>query len=93
MADGEPEASRRAVIKDIDREAVEADDFGEALDDAGDVVERVEQGVEVAAVLDEAIRAGATVRQLVGVAHADQVGGDAAASWLQVRQHVAPEVR
>src|SRR5262249_60226488 len=24
---------------------------------------------------------------------ADQVGGDAAASWLQVRQHVAPEVR
>src|SRR5207245_1806100 len=53
----------------------------------------LEQGVEVAAVLDEAIRAGATVRQLVGVAHADQVGGDAAASWLQVRQHVAPEVR
>jgi hypothetical protein len=39
----------------------------------------VEQGVEVATVLDEAIRAGTTVRQLVGVAHADQVGGDAAA--------------
>jgi len=44
-------------------------------------------------VVDEAIRAGATVRQLIGVSHADQVGGDAAASWLQVRQHVAPEVR
>jgi hypothetical protein len=66
------------------------------MDDEGDPlvhIQGLEQGVEVAAVLDEAIRAGATVRQLVGVAHADQVGGDAAASWLQVRQHVAPEVR
>src|SRR5262249_49878493 len=49
--------------------------------------------VEVAAVLDEAIRAGATVRQLVGGSHADQVGGDAAAPSLQGRQHVAPQVR
>ena len=56
-------------------------------------IESLEQGVEVAALLDEAIRAGATVRQLVGVTHADQVRGDAAAKWLQVRQHVAPEVR
>src|SRR5215468_3459900 len=66
------------------------------MDDKGDPlvhIQGLEQGVEVAAVLDEAIGAGATVRQLVGVAHADQVGGDAAASWLQVRQYVAPEVR
>jgi hypothetical protein len=56
-------------------------------------IQGLEQGIQVAAVLDEAIGAGATVRQLVGVAHADKVGGDAAASWLQVRQHVAPEVR
>src|SRR5215471_19147752 len=66
------------------------------MDDEGDPLvhtQGLEQGVEVAAVLDEAIRAGATGRQLVGVAHADQVGGDAAASWLQVRQYVAPEVR
>src|SRR5690348_14083375 len=56
-------------------------------------IQGLEQGVEVAAVLDEAIRAGAAVRQLVGVAHADQVRGDAAAQRLQVRQHVAPEVR
>src|SRR5215471_1894640 len=66
------------------------------MDDEGDPlahIQGLEQGVEVAAVLDEAIRTGATVRQLVGVAHADQVGSDAAASWLQVRQHVAPEVR
>jgi hypothetical protein len=65
------------------------DDKGDALVD----IQGLEQSVEVAAVLDEAIRAEATLRQLVGVAHADQVGGDAAASWLQVRQHVAPEVR
>jgi hypothetical protein len=66
------------------------------MNDEGDPlvqIQGLEQGVEVAAMLDEAIGAGATVRQLVGVAHADQVGGDAAASWLQVRQHVAPEVR
>jgi len=31
----------------------------------------------------------ATVRQLVGVTHADQVGGNAAAQRLQVRQHIA----
>ena len=52
------------------------------MDDQGDPlahIQGLEQGVEVAAVLDEAIRAGATVGQLVGVAHADQVGGDAAA--------------
>jgi len=55
------------------------------MDDESDTlahIERLEQGVEVAAVLDEAIRAGATVRQLVGVAHADQVGHDAAALRL-----------
>src|SRR5262245_60342372 len=66
------------------------------MDDEGNSLvhtEGLEQGVKVAAVLDEPIRAGATVRQLVGVAHANQVGGDAAASWLQVRQHVTPEIR
>src|SRR5262249_5487741 len=42
-------------------------------------IQSLEQRVEVAAVFDETIRAGATVRQLIGVAHADQVGGDAAA--------------
>jgi hypothetical protein len=52
------------------------------MDDEGDPLAHVQglkQGVEVAAVLDEAIRVGTTVRQLLGVAHADQVGGDAAA--------------
>src|SRR5258708_26712120 len=75
---------------------VEAKGRAPGMDDEGDAlahIQGVEQGVEVAAMLDEAIRTGATVRQLVGVAHADQVRGDAAALWLQVRQHVAPEVR
>ena len=63
------------------------------MDDEGDPIahiQSIEESVKVAAVLDKAIRAGATIRQLVGVAHADQVGGDTAAQWLQVRQHVAP---
>jgi hypothetical protein len=66
------------------------------MDDEGDPlahIQGLEQGIEVAAVLDEAIRTGAAIRQLVGVPHADQIGGDAAASWLQIRQHVAPEIR
>lgn len=66
------------------------------MDDEGDPfahVQGLEQGVEIAAVLDEAIRVGTAVRQLVGIAHADQVGGDAATQRLQVRQHIAPEIR
>ena len=61
---------------------VEAEGRAPVMDDQGDPlvhIQGLEQGVEVAAVLDEAIRAGATVGQLVRVAHADQVGGDAAA--------------
>jgi hypothetical protein len=34
MADGEPEFRRRAVVKDIDRKPIEADDFGKPLDAA-----------------------------------------------------------
>src|SRR5262249_31670951 len=56
-------------------------------------IQGLEQGVEVAAVLDEAIRAGATVGELVGDAHTAQVGGEAPASWLHERQHAAPKVR
>ncbi len=71
---------------------VEAESRAPVMDDEGDPlahIQGVEQGVEVAAVLYEAIRAGSTITQFVGVAHADQVGGDA----VQVRQHVAPEIR
>ena len=37
----EPEAGRSAVVEHVNREAVEADDFGKALDDIGEVVERI----------------------------------------------------
>src|ERR1700733_7246176 len=40
---------------------------------------------------DPAIRTG--VRKLVGIAHADQVGGEAAAKADAVREDVAPDVR
>ena len=61
---------------------VEAKGRAPVMDNESDplvYIQRLEQGIEVVAVLDEAIRAGATVRQLVGIAHADQVGRDAAA--------------
>src|SRR5215472_8962016 len=41
MTDGEPEACRCAVVEDIHRKPVEADDLSEAVDHAGNVVECV----------------------------------------------------
>jgi hypothetical protein len=60
---------------------VEAEGRAPIVDDESDPfahIQGLEQGIEVAAVLDEAIRVRATIGQLVGVAHADQVRGDAA---------------
>src|SRR5262249_21126927 len=61
---------------------VEAESRTPVMDDQGDAlahIQSLEQGVEVTTVLDEPIRARPTVSQLVGIAHADQVGGNAAA--------------
>src|SRR5258708_6217851 len=41
VADGEPEACRRAVVEDVHRKPIEADDLGKAVDHTGDVFERV----------------------------------------------------
>src|SRR5262249_19304477 len=41
VVDGEPKTRRCAVVKDIDCEAVEADNLCEAFDHASDVIERV----------------------------------------------------
>jgi len=41
VADGEPEARRRAVVEDVDGKPIEADDLGKATDHARDVVERI----------------------------------------------------
>ena len=61
---------------------VEAEGRTPVMDNQGDPlahIQGLEQSVEVATVLDEAIRVAATVRQLLGVAHANQVGHNAAA--------------
>ncbi len=52
------------------------------MDHEGDPITHLQsfqQSIEVAAVFDEAIGAGPTVRQFVRIAHTDQVWGDAAA--------------
>src|SRR5262245_7832048 len=75
---------------------IEAEGRAPVMDDEDDPfahVQSLEQGVEVAAVLYEAIRVRAAVRQLTGIAYADQVGSDAAAERQQVWQYVAPKVR
>ena len=62
---------------------VEAKGLAPIVDDESDPlthVEGLEQCVEETTVLDEAIRTGATVRQLIRVAHTDQGGSDTAAS-------------
>src|SRR5215831_6890404 len=43
MADGEPEAGRRAVVEDVHRKLIEAYDLGEAVDHVGNVVECVSE--------------------------------------------------
>src|SRR5262245_46750644 len=43
MTDGEPEACWRTVVKDVHRKLIEAYDLGEAVDHAGNVVERVSE--------------------------------------------------
>ena len=65
------------------------------VDDEGDViaeVELVQQAVEVAAVVHEPVRAGALIVELVRVAMADQIRGDAPGGGGQVGDHVAPQV-
>jgi hypothetical protein len=51
-----------------------------------------EQCVQVAAVLNEAIRSRAAVGQLLRVAHADQIGRKTASQFLEVGDDVAPEI-
>ena len=55
-------------------------------------LQRLEQSFEVTAVLDETIGITPAVRQLFGVTHADQVGGDAAPQRLEMRYYIAPKI-
>ena len=75
---------------------VEAERRSPVVKDEGHVLGRsygLEPGVEVAAVLYEAIRARSGVRQLVGVAHPEEVGRQATPQGRQVRDHRPPEER
>src|SRR5258708_27274033 len=77
-ADSEPEARRRTIVKDIDREAAEADDFGKAFDHTGNVVQRVTEFLP---------------RRHVGLTETRKVGCDdmksVGAARDQVTDHVA----
>ena len=74
MAHRPVEAERRAPVVYDEADAVEP--------------ERLEETVDVARVIDEAI----TDIGFVGAAHADQIGRDAAADAAHVRDYVAPQV-
>jgi len=50
---------------------------------------RREQGIEVAAVIDEAVGA---VGRVAGIAHADEIGGETASERQEIRNDVAPEI-
>jgi hypothetical protein len=53
----------------------------------------IEEGIEILPVLDESVTIGSRVRQLVALAHPDQIGRKAAPLGHEVRHHVAPEHR
>jgi hypothetical protein len=63
--------------------------------DEGDLArdaQRGEERFEIAPVLDQGVRIRSAAGQLLGVAHADQVGRDAPAARLEVRHDVAPQI-
>src|SRR5262249_51284758 len=77
VADGEPEACRRAVVKDVHCKPIEAEDLGKAIDYAGDVVESVTEVFS---------------RRHIGLTEAGKVWRDNMKSvgeeWHQVAEHV-----
>src|SRR6266540_1896773 len=74
---GDPEAYRRAIVEDIDCEALQADYFSEAVDDGGDVIECV---LEFAP------------RRHVRLAEARQVGRDDVETIGQKRDQIPEHV-
>src|SRR5262249_690955 len=84
--EGEPTHARLVAHR-----TVEAERRAPIVYDEGDAVEpeRLEETVDVARVIDEAI---ADIG-FVGAAHADQIGRDAAADAAHMRDYVAPQIR
>src|SRR5262249_33522488 len=77
MVNSEAKSGRRAVVKHIVREAVEADHFSEAFDRFRDLLERVAES--------------ATVWH-VGLSKTGQVGSDEAKSVRELRDEIAEHV-
>src|SRR5262245_47498158 len=77
MADSESKSGRRAVVKHIDREAVEANHLSEAFDRLRDVLEGVAES--------------ATVWH-VGLSKTGQVGSDEAKPVRELRDEIAEHV-
>src|SRR5215472_18678247 len=55
-------------------------------------VELIKECIQVAAVFNEGVGAGAAVGQFLRIAHADEIGCNAATKLLYIRNNVAPEV-
>src|SRR4029077_9384747 len=77
MAHGKPETRRCAVVEDIDGKAIEPDDFGEALNHLGDIVEGIFECI---------------ARRHVGLAESGKVRSDYVKSvgkhWDQIAEHM-----
>jgi hypothetical protein len=66
------------------------------MDDEGHRVpkaQRVEQREQVLLVFSEGVCTGAAVRNRIGIAHSDHVGGDASSKMLHMGTDLAPQMR
>src|SRR6267378_601130 len=77
MPNGEAEADGRTIVEDVDREAMEADHLGEAIDDVCDILECVDEGAP---------------RRHVGLPKPGQVGSDEAKLVRELRGEIAKHV-
>ena len=73
----DPETGRRAIVEDIDCEALEADHLGEAVDDLGDVIEGVGEHA---------------ARHQVGLSEAGQIGSHDMIAIGKMRDEVTKHV-
>jgi hypothetical protein len=77
MLHGDPEARRRAIVEDVQGEALQANDLGETVDDPGNVIKCVGE---------------AAPRRHVRLAEARQVGRDDVEAIGQKRYEVPEHV-
>ena len=89
----DPETSRRTVVEDIDCEALEADHFGEAINDIGNVIERVSELATRRHVrLSEARQIGRHEMKATGEMR-DEVAEHVARAWETMKQQQRRRIR